>query len=58
MAGCISQLLKDESLRERMGERGKEIAWDRFRRSIIADSYYKIYLDVATRLGLIGDATP
>jgi len=56
MAGRISQLLKDDALRERMGQRGKEIAWERFRRDIIADRYYESYLGVAGRLRLVEDA--
>lgn len=53
MAGCISQLLKDEDLREQMGRRGKEIAWERFRRDAVADHYYEIYREVAGRSGLV-----
>jgi len=53
MAQRIGQLLKDEDLRERMGQRGKEIAWERFRRDAVADRYYEIYREVAGRLGLV-----
>jgi glycosyltransferase involved in cell wall biosynthesis len=53
MARRISQLLNDDALREQMGRRGKEIAWARFRRDIIADRYREIYLDVAARLGIV-----
>ena len=53
MTRRITQLLKDDVLREEMGRRGKEIAWARFRRDIIADRYREIYLEVATRLGIV-----
>lgn len=54
LADRIEELLKDEDLRDRMGQRGKEIAWGRFRRDAVADRYYEIYREVAGRLGLIG----
>lgn len=58
LARRISQLLLDDSLREQMGLRGRDIAWARFRRDIIAGRYHEIYIDVATRLGLMGEQTP
>jgi glycosyltransferase involved in cell wall biosynthesis len=53
MARRIEQLLDDDNLREQMGQRGKAIAWSRFRRDIIADRYHEIYRQVATRLGIV-----
>jgi glycosyltransferase involved in cell wall biosynthesis len=49
MAGRITQLLQDEELRRRMGQRGREIARARFRRDVVADQYYAIYQEVAGR---------
>ncbi len=54
MAERIVQLLQDGELRRRMGERGRAIAWERFRRDIIADQYYVIYQDVVGRRGGAG----
>lgn len=50
MAERITQLLRDEGLRRRMGERGRAIAWERFRRDVIADQYYAVYQEAAGRL--------
>lgn len=50
MADRIARLLGDEGLRRQMGRRGRAIAWERFRRDVIADQYYVIYQEVAGRL--------
>lgn len=50
MADHIARLLGDEGLRRQMGRRGRAIAWERFRRDVIADQYYVIYQEVAGRL--------
>ena len=49
LAEPIIRLLGDGDLRERMGRRGREIAWARFRRDAVADRYYEIYRQVAGR---------
>jgi glycosyltransferase involved in cell wall biosynthesis len=52
LAERIERLLGDDALRAAVGRRGKEIAWARFRRDVVADRYYAIYREVAGRLGL------
>jgi glycosyltransferase involved in cell wall biosynthesis len=54
MAGRIAQVMGDEELRRAMGERGRAVAWQRFRRDVVADRYRDIYREVAARLGLTG----
>lgn len=49
LAGRIDQLLCDEDLRKRMGEAGKAIAMQRFRRSVVVGKSVDYYREIVER---------
>ncbi len=49
MAEAMLSLLQDQSLRQRMGTAGREVAHARFRASVVAAAYRRVYEEVAHR---------
>jgi glycosyltransferase involved in cell wall biosynthesis len=43
LVGCVRELLRDASLRERMGERGRAVALRRFSAHTMADAFERLY---------------
>ena len=46
LAERLARLLADPALRRRMGQRAREVAWERFSRERIARAYYALYQKV------------
>jgi len=49
LAKALARLLADDELRRRMGQRAREIAWQRFRAEAVAARYREVYYQVAGR---------
>jgi glycosyltransferase involved in cell wall biosynthesis len=57
LTGCLSQLVCEPSLRERLGQRGREFVRERFGVQTMVDELHRLYLRLAAQRG-VGSAEP